>query len=173
MRFRAAREEHGRQTGNATNTRANARSFTAAGNSANARARCRGCGDRRCIFTLAAGAGHFSFRIGFHLAGIGAVRVGVQIHRVTIREHQGVQVQAQFGFAFHVARALGIGNFSAKIRADGNHNFIVDGDGKRGAEIDGVAGFGRGRGDAVFQDDADAGARWNGDRGAGAGRDAE
>jgi hypothetical protein len=66
-------------------------------------------------------------------------------------------MNAKLTLALHMARALGIGDLSAKVGTDRDDNFVVNRDGERSAEIDGVAGLGGGGRNTILQNNADPG----------------
>ena len=107
---------------------------------------------RRGILAFAARTGHFAFRIrSFLSTAVGGSRRANQIHRVAIRENQGVQAHAKFAAAFNAARPLRIQQFSTNIGTDRNHHAIILRNRKRGAQVHRIARFGIARRNTVFQ----------------------
>ena len=156
--FGTAGEERGGQAADGSDTGADTRAFGTVSDGADACAGDRGGGYSAYVFAFAARAGDFPFGVhGFLAAAIGAARGGVHVDGVTVGKDQSVEADAEFTAALDAAGALGIQEFAAEVGTDGDDDLIVESDGEGSAEIDGIAGLGAAGGDAIFEDDCDAG----------------
>src|SRR3954462_12423515 len=92
----SAGKQHRSKPSESANSRADAGSFGTAGNGANSRPGNGALGYSAGVLAFAAGTRDFSLGIhGFLAAGIGAVRRGIQIHGVSVRENERVQAHAK------------------------------------------------------------------------------
>src|SRR5256885_519951 len=160
----SAGKQHRSKPSESANSRADAGSFATAGNAATS---CPGNGalrDSAGVLAFAAGTRDSSLGIhGFLAAGIGAVRRGIQIHRVPVRKNERVQAHAKLAAAFDASRALGFDKLASQIRTDRDNDAIVLRERERRTEIDRIARLRAASGYAIFENHADARARWESD----------
>src|SRR5207302_8929096 len=163
--LRSAGEQNGSKPGRCSDSCANACAFRGTRGDGAYASSCSSCGyDRPSFLAFVAAACDFTFRIhGFLAARIRAARGGPQVNRVAIWQDQCIEAHPKFATALDAAGALGFQQFASKIGADRDHDAVVLGNRKGGLQIDGVAGFGAARGDAILENNTDSRSRGNRD----------
>jgi len=155
--FGAARQQNRTESGEAADTGSDAGTLPAAGDSADASPGGGRGRDGADVLAFSAAASDFAFIVHrFVAAGVGAAWGGIEIDGVAVRENHRVQLHAKFAAALDASRALGFDEFAAEIAADRDDDAIVLRDGKRGPEIEGIAGLGSASGDSIFENDREA-----------------